>query len=486
MSSPDVVNRARDGALPGEGLPVRWPTAARDAAVRRGLLVSDMLAFALGLVLGLFIGESSRAPEQLLWCIPLLPAWALLLKTYGLYDQDARRVSHSTVDDLPGIFHALLVTALGTWAWLKYLPPEKMSLFQAALFVSITFLAVVAGRVAVRRLLRSVLAPERVLFVGEGSATELLVNKVRLHPEYGLEPVGYLTGGRAPVAAIEDEQLPRLGQADDLVGVCAREGIDRVIIATLTLEAEALASLVRDAHDAAVKVSVLPHAFDVLGPSAELDDVEGVTVLALRPPALARSSWALKRAMDVTIALPLLIIVTPLLPLVALLIKLDSRGPVFFSHERVGREGKLFRLYKLRTMVADASEQVDTLREQSAHSAWLLLDEDPRVTRVGRFLRTASIDELPQLWNVVRGEMSLVGPRPMPADIHEHIPGWGRRRIDLTPGLTGLWQVLGRTAIPFEEMIKLDYLYVTNWSLWGDVRLLLKTIYVVVSRRGAN
>jgi exopolysaccharide biosynthesis polyprenyl glycosylphosphotransferase len=446
--------------------------------------VSDLIAFALGLVLGLFIGQSSRAPEQLLWCIPLLPAWALLMKTYGLYDHDARRVSHSTVDDLPGIFHALLVTALGTWAWAKYLPPEKMTLFQAFLFVSITFVAVVAGRVAVRRLLRHVLDRERVLFVGEESATDLLVSKVRLHPEYGLEPVGYVTGRGA--TAIQDDQLPWLGAADELVAVCARERIDRVIVATLTIQGEALANLVRDAHEAGVKVSVLPHAFDVVGPAAELDDVEGITVLALRPPALARSSWALKRAMDLAIALPLMILLLPLVPIVALLVKLDSRGPVFFAHERVGRGGKLFRLEKVRGRGADAADQADSLREQSAHSAWLLLDEDPRVTRVGRFLRTASIDELPQLWNVLRGEMSLVGPRPMPPDIHEHIPGWGRRRIDLTPGLTGLWQVLGRTAIPFEEMIKLDYLYVTNWSLWGDVRLLLKTIYVVVSRRGAN
>jgi lipopolysaccharide/colanic/teichoic acid biosynthesis glycosyltransferase len=170
----------------------------------------------------------------------------------------------------------------------------------------------------------------------------------------------------------------------------------------------------------------------------------------------------------------------------ALAVKLDSRGPVFFSQERIGRHGLRFRIHKFRTMVADADARTEELRNQSDHPVWLLLDRDPRVTRVGRVLRHTSLDELPQLWNVVRGHMSLVGPRPMPPDVDEHISGWGRTRLDLTPGVTGLWQVLGRTAIPFEEMVKLDYLYVTNWSLWQDVRLLIHTLPAVANRRGVN
>ena len=137
-------------------------------------------------------------------------------------------------------------------------------------------------------------------------------------------------------------------------------------------------------------------------------------------------------------------------------------------------------------MVADAEQRLEELRGESRHAAWLLLANDPRVTRVGRFLRVTSLDELPQLWNVLRGEMSLVGPRPMPLDTDRHIDGWSRRRLDLTPGITGPWQVLGRTAIPFEEMLKLDYIYVTNWSVWGDIRLLIQTVFVVLGRRGAN
>jgi lipopolysaccharide/colanic/teichoic acid biosynthesis glycosyltransferase len=137
-------------------------------------------------------------------------------------------------------------------------------------------------------------------------------------------------------------------------------------------------------------------------------------------------------------------------------------------------------------MVQDADSRVEELRANSAHAAWLLLEQDPRITRVGRFLRTRSIDELPQLVNVLKGDMSLVGPRPMPPEVDEQIGGWARQRLDLTPGITGLWQVLGRASIPFEEMVKLDYLYVTNWSLWQDVRLLIRTLPAVIKRRGVN
>ena len=190
--------------------------------------------------------------------------------------------------------------------------------------------------------------------------------------------------------------------------------------------------------------------------------------------------------MDLLLAAPLLILAAPLLGLLAIAIKLDSRGPVFFAQERVGRAGRHFRLFKLRTMVADAEQRRAELLAQSTDPGWLKLDHDPRITRIGRRLRRLSLDELPQLWNVVRGEMSMVGPRPLIPAEDEHVQGWARGRLDLTPGITGYWQVLGRTRIPFEEMVKLDYLYVMNWSLWEDVRLMLRTLPVVVGGRGAN
>jgi len=235
-----------------------------------------------------------------------------------------------------------------------------------------------------------------------------------------------------------------------------------------------------------VKVSVVPQLFAAMGPAVEIDDVEGVTVLGVNPPVLPRSSRAIKRTVDVLGALALLLVSAPLLAVAAVAIKLDSPGPVLFTQVRVGRERRRFRLLKFRTMVVDAERRQEELRARSRDPNWLLLDDDPRVTRVGRLLRLSSLDEFPQLVNVLRGEMSLVGPRPLIESEDALLEWWARSRIDLTPGLTGLWQVLGRTSIPFEEMLKLDYLYVTNWSLWNDFRLMLRTLPAVLLHRGAN
>jgi lipopolysaccharide/colanic/teichoic acid biosynthesis glycosyltransferase len=194
----------------------------------------------------------------------------------------------------------------------------------------------------------------------------------------------------------------------------------------------------------------------------------------------------MKRTLDFMGAAVLTVVLLPLLAAIAIAVKLDSRGPVFFRQSRVGRGGRRFDVLKFRTMHRDAESRRTELLAESIDPNWLHLENDPRITRVGQRLRHLSLDELPQLWNVLRGEMSLVGPRPLIESEDQMIGGWGRSRLDLTPGITGVWQVLGRTNIPFEEMVKLDYLYVTNWSLWNDVRLLLRTLPVVVTRRGAN
>jgi exopolysaccharide biosynthesis polyprenyl glycosylphosphotransferase len=262
--------------------------------------------------------------------------------------------------------------------------------------------------------------------------------------------------------------------------------VERIVAAHEDYDDDRLFALLCRCRELGVKLSVLPQLFDALGPSVELDDVEGVTVLGISPPVLPRSSRFLKRAMDVLGAGLMLLLAAPVLAAIAIAIKLDSPGPVFFRQTRIGRYGRRFRLLKCRTMCADAEQQRAALLARSRDPGWLLIDDDPRITRVGRFLRHTSLDELPQLWNVLRGEMSLVGPRPIVEEEDRRLEGWRRTRIDLTPGITGLWQVLGRTSIPFEEMIKLDYLYVTNWSLWTDVSLMLRTLPAVLLRRGVN
>jgi len=454
--------------------------------LRRLLLLADGVALVAALALSLFlVGDGEAAPAQFAWGLATLPLWGLIFKLYGLYERDDKRVSHSTVDDIPWVLHAVGIGALGLWFAYKALPTETLDLSQSLTLVATANGAVLVARACVRALARRSGAPERVLLIGSSPMARLLVRKIAAHPEYRLRPIGQLqtddeSGGDPSTA------LPQLGHIDDLESVCLQHGVERLIVIAEVLDEEKRTDLIRKASALSVRVVVVPDLVDVLGPSVEVDDIEGITVLGLNPPRLGRSSRVLKRAMDLGISLAALIAAFPLLLLAAAAIKLTSRGSVLYSQERVGKGGRHFRVYKFRTMVEDAGERAKALEHLSAHPAWLLLERDPRITPVGDFLRTTSIDELPQLWNVIRGDMSLVGPRPMTPSVHRHISGWGERRLDLTPGITGLWQVLGRTTIPFEEMIKLDYLYVTNWSLWEDIRLLLRTLPVVLARRGAN
>ena len=201
--------------------------------------------------------------------------------------------------------------------------------------------------------------------------------------------------------------------------------------------------------------------------------------------SLTRSSIVVKRGFDLLGAAVALIALAPVMLAIALAIRLDSRGPVFFKQRRVGRHGRHFEVYKFRTMVPDAEALKDSLRDRNeAKDGLFKIAEDPRITRVGRLLRKSSLDELPQLFNVVRGEMSLVGPRPLVVDEDQHVRGWYRRRLELMPGITGPWQILGPARVPLREMGAMDYLYVANWSLWGDVKILLRTVSHVLARRG--
>jgi lipopolysaccharide/colanic/teichoic acid biosynthesis glycosyltransferase len=272
----------------------------------------------------------------------------------------------------------------------------------------------------------------------------------------------------------------------DLADVIARHRIDRVILAGSDAIPGTVADLVRRAHRLGIKVDYLPDPLDVVGAGVEVDDIEGVTVFGLYPPVLSRSSRVLKRAIDVVGAVAgLLITALPML-VIAVVVKLDSSGPVLYRHVRIGRGGRPFVMPKFRTMADGAEGMTEQLCARSRDPHWLRLECDPRVTRAGRFLRLWSLDELPQLWSVLKGDMSLVGPRPLIEAEDRQITGWGRARLDLTPGLTGLWQVLGRTRISFEEMVRLDYVYISNWSAWRDVQLLLRTVPALLTRRGAN
>jgi exopolysaccharide biosynthesis polyprenyl glycosylphosphotransferase len=236
-----------------------------------------------------------------------------------------------------------------------------------------------------------------------------------------------------------------------------------------------------------VQVSIVPRYFEIFTTNATLDDVEGMPVVSLPPMRLGKSSRVLKRSFDIVLSSVALLLLAPVFGLIALAIRLDSPGAAIYWQPRRGRANSTFRIAKFRTMfVGSEQRRADVLHMNEVDGPlFKIKGRDPRVTRIGAFLRRTSLDELPQLWNVLRGEMSLVGPRPFVVYEADRIIGWASRRLDMTPGITGLWQVLGRNDIPFDEMVKLDYLYVTNWSLWWDLKILCQTIPVVLGRRGA-
>ena len=227
-----------------------------------------------------------------------------------------------------------------------------------------------------------------------------------------------------------------------------------------------------------------------MGARLQLHEMEGMPLLTVPRSAMGRSSLRLKRALDITAGSIAVVLLAPVLAVCAIAIKLDSPGPVLFRQRRIGRDNEPFEVLKFRSMCDGADTQKHEVAPLNVHGGgtdvgMFKIPEDPRITRVGAFLRRYSLDELPQLFNIVRGEMSLVGPRPLIETEDRQVEGRFRRRLGITPGLTGLWQVHGRSDIPFQEMVTLDYLYVTNWSLWGDVKLLMRTVSAVFRGRGA-
>ena len=496
------MSRARNvRVLPQDQEPAATPRYApsivadqyprRDFVVRRLLAVSDVVAITVALALALRYGPQYGVvdtPPRLEWLLPFLPVWVVLFKLYGLYDRDVKRVSHTTIDDMPYVFHALVIGTLLMWSYYAFVPPlpTKLAFHELVIFSAASIVLVTLGRVLIRHGADRIVGPERCVFIGRDANVRLLIRKVRSHPEYGLDPVGLLHLPGHDGSDAEPFDLPVLGTTERLPELVHLHDIERVVLASSEVDGTELLELLRDCQALALKVSILPELFDAIGPSVEVDDVEGVVVLGINPPVLSRTSRWLKRGTDLAVAIPALIVGAPLMLAIALAVRIDTRGPIFFKQVRIGKAGKRFSVRKFRTMVVDAEAQHADLLKLSKDPNWLHLDHDPRITRVGRFLRHTSLDELPQLFNVVAGQMSLVGPRPLVEDEDKRIEGWGRSRLDLTPGLTGAWQVLGRTNIPFEEMVKLDYLYVTNWSLWTDIRLLLRTLPVVLTRRGAN
>jgi exopolysaccharide biosynthesis polyprenyl glycosylphosphotransferase len=273
-----------------------------------------------------------------------------------------------------------------------------------------------------------------------------------------------------------------LGTVDDLPAVIEENEIERVIVAPTAQRDEDGVHLIRLASATGVRVSVLPRLLEVIGTAVEFDDLGGRLLLGVRGFGLAPSSRVLKRTFDLVVTGTLVILLTPLLLLIALTVKLTSPGPILFRQTRVGRNDKEFEVLKFRTMVQDAEAQKELLMEHNEAAPLFKIANDPRTTPVGRFLRRYALDELPQLFSVLKGDMSLVGPRPLITEEDRLFTGWQRSRYHVAPGITGPWQILGSSRVPVEDMVTLDYLYCSSWSLWLDFKILARTIPFLLSR----
>ncbi|UUY04148.1 sugar transferase [Svornostia abyssi] len=283
-----------------------------------------------------------------------------------------------------------------------------------------------------------------------------------------------------------DNGLVSLGKLEDLGTILEDERIDEVIIADPDFPQEQAVELVDTCHRRAVRVKIAPSTMEILMQQAEFVPGEAVPLFELRPPVFDGFDFFIKRTFDLIGSVLLLIVLSPFLAAIALAVRVSSRGPVLYRSVRPGIGGRPFGCLKFRTMYEDADQrQADLESLNEASGALFKIRDDPRMTRVGRLLRRHSLDELPQLINVVRGQMSLVGPRPLPLRDYERLEDWHRKRYLVLPGITGLWQVSGRSDLEFDDLVKLDFLYLERWSVFLDLVILLKTLPAVFLRRGA-
>ena len=455
----------------------------RDSTRRRALAGADLAGILIAYLCVWLV--SPPVAGDVVDRLPLLaslPLWVLLNKVLGLYDRDDKLIHKSTFDELPKILHSLTIGTLLVYTFGGALMVVETQRLPAALFFVFACLAVPSMRGLARTWVRRRFAAERCLIVGSGDVAQVMARKLLSHPEYGIELVGFVDGTRRTARALP---APMLGNVSHFTAICREHDIERVVVAFSAASNDETLEIIRAAKRAKIKITIVPRLYEIIGHSVEVDEVEGLTVLSLKGLSRPRSSMLLKRAIDVAGAGLGLLLLFPVLAAIALAVKLDSRGPVLFRQPRMGRD-EPFGMLKFRSMVVDADAmKAGLLHLNEANGPMFKIERDPRITRIGRFIRRTSLDELPQLWNVLRGQMSLVGPRPLVLDEDEQVIGWHRTRLELTPGLTGPWQVAGRTAVPFDEMVKMDYLYVAEWSLWNDIRLLLRTIPVVAFARGA-
>ncbi|HXH89319.1 MAG TPA: sugar transferase [Gaiellaceae bacterium] len=475
------------------GRPYALSPAPLRKLVRRLLSIAtlaalDVAGLALGIYAALVLREVFYGRTDILWSLlwegpsswlPFLaPITILVFWQAGLYASRERRAGPGTVVSSL-VLIALVVLAFGIGTDYDFTTSGLIPAATALSALSIGLLRAAYASITAE-LLRISGVRRRVILVGHGE------HLATLHRTLG-SGRGDIDYEFVGVIAHEGEPgLPVLGELDQLSDVLARERADELILAEEDLDEQRILEIVETAHRSGVRVRLAPKTTELLVERGEYVPGQGAPLFELRPPVLAGADWAVKKAFDAVVSLLVVVVGLPIWILIAVLIKLDSRGPVFYLDRRIGVGEHEFPMFKFRTMVQDADRlQARLESENEAGGALFKIRDDPRVTRMGAVLRRLSLDELPQVLNVLRGEMSLVGPRPLPLRDYAKLENWHRKRYLVLPGITGLWQISGRSNLSFDDLVRLDFYYLENWSIWLDISILVKTLPAVLGGRGA-
>lgn len=459
--------------------------ASADAAL---IVVAFILAYFVRFRVMLFLSPSSipifeRYFNTLVFVVIV---WLAINKLIGLYEN---KKFTALVDEIALLFIGVSVSSLVLVGFLflyRELWFSRLVVFNAWW---IAFLLLALFRVLLVsgvRLLRSAgRGQKNTLVLGAGEMGQTLVAKLLRDKGLGYRVAGFLDDDRQKQGQ-NYNGVPVLGVLRDARLIIPREKIAEVLIASSKIPAEKVLDIITECERYGCEFKIVPGILELIASRVDVDEIAGVPLLTVSEIRLKGFNAAAKRTMDIICSSLGLIAISPLLLVFAALVKLTSPGPVFFGQERVGLDGQTFPMYKFRSMVRDADKlfpQLEPLSEVEGHI--FKMKNDPRVTPLGRFMRRYSVDELPQLLNVLLGQMSLVGPRPpLPREVVKYNP-WHLKRLRTRPGITGLWQVSGRSHLPFEDMVRLDIYYIENWSLWQDLKILLRTVPVTLTGNGA-
>jgi len=455
----------------------------RGAMLRRLLATGDLVAIFAALCVATAVTQTTDV-AKLFWALLFTPAWLLTIKLHGLYDNDHRRIRHSTLDELPSLISA---SALGTLLLdgLLWLSPAGPLSAKSAIIVGVgAVLACFVSRAVLRFAWHRLTGVATGVVVGPAAMADVVARRISTHPEARLRLVGYLS---APRDKDRRASLPRLGSIEEISRIARRYQVERVVVAEQEEMSERDAEhLIEECKAAGLGLTFLPRHYGLLGPGIELNRLAELPVLDFRFSDPPRSTLAMKRGLDVLVSGLMLTALSPLLLLIALYIVADSGKPVFFRQRRAGKDGVPFTVLKFRTMVVDAEDRLAELVDlEELDEPAFKIPDDPRVTRAGRLLRRTSLDELPQLINVLRGDMSLVGPRPEEEAVVALYDERQRIRLAVKPGLTGPMQVYGRGDLTFEERLAMERDYLDNLSVAGDLAILLRTPRAIVRGEGA-